>query len=224
MGWLEMKREKSSWKKAFLAAGAVGLALLLWPGEARGAQGGEESPMTGAHEVGAEQVRQFNQERIDRNRRALKVLLGWAATNVAVGVPAAIASEGRQQHFFEMTAAWNVVNGAIAGAGLVGMSREDPGQGDLWEAVGASHSLEKVLALNVGLNMAYIAAGGFLWERGLRTESDRLRGYGPAMMIQGGFLLGFDSILFVATRRHRRNFELRLQPIPQGVGVGVQWR
>ncbi len=231
MGLLKKKSKTSWWKSAALVAGAIGVATLCWPNSATAEDPVESQDSAEADAGGFEQLRvartdveQFNQGRIDRNRQAMAVLFGWAVTNMAVGIPGALTTDGRRQHFFEMTAAWNVVNAAIAGFGYVNSGREDAAAGDLIGSLSRAHSLEKVLLFNMGLNVAYIATGGYLWERGIRTDSDRLRGYGPAMMIQGGFLLGFDSILFATSRRDRRSFEGWLMPVDDGMGATVQMR
>ena len=56
----------------------------------------------------------------------------------------------------------------------------------------------KILLVNVGLDVAYIT-GGFLMKEMAKTresKQDLLRGYGRSLILQGGFLLAFDIILF----------------------------
>jgi hypothetical protein len=61
-------------------------------------------------------------------------------------------------------------------------------------------NFEKILLFNAGLDVGYMALGAFLWERGLRKDSDRLTGYGQSLILQGGFLFTFDLVLYFMNR------------------------
>lgn len=132
------------------------------------------------------------------SKRAMYVLGGWAVLNLAAGTAGRAGSSGRTRYFHEMNAAWNTVNLAIAGFSLMGLQHAD------FESAARTfrdaQQLDTFLLLNSGLDAAYIAAGGFLIERGLRLDRDRLVGYGRSMLIQGGFLLVFDVALYALHR------------------------
>ncbi|MEL6545149.1 MAG: hypothetical protein AAFQ82_11025, partial [Myxococcota bacterium] len=109
---------------------------------------------------------------------------------------------GRARYFHQMNAMWNVVNAGIATAGLLGL-RGELGQSvaplqALEEAVG----FEQILLFNAGLDVAYIVAGAYLYERGRGRDSPRLQGYGTSLWVQGGFLLAFDLAVFALTQQH----------------------
>jgi hypothetical protein len=55
-----------------------------------------------------------------------------------------------------------------------------------------SQTLEKVFFINTGLDVAYMAAAAFLWQRGEATNDRRFVGFGQALLLQGGFLFAFD--------------------------------
>ncbi len=145
-------------------------------------------------------LHEINQKRISLNSNAMMVLGGWAVTNITVGSVGMNQTSGTTKYFHEMNAAWNTVNLAIAGLGYYGLRNQSPDIG-LSETISEFHSLEKILLFNAGLNVGYIATGAYLWERGLRKEQDRLIGYGQSMILQGGFLLLFDSTLYLLSRR-----------------------
>ena len=90
--------------------------------------------------------------------------------------------------------------------------------------------MEKIFLVNVGLNVAYMAAGGMLWERGRRLGDERLEGYGPSLVLQGAFLVGFDTVMFWlqnrATRRFAEGLEVEFLGSVEVDGgmVGVQGR
>lgn len=124
------------------------------------------------------------------------VLGSWAVLNIFSGTAGHFLSEGRQKYFHQMNAGWGAVNLAIAGFSYASLSGIDPIAADLNNALRQAINLDKILLLNAGLDLGYIAAGAWLNERGLKKNSERLRGYGTSLMIQGGFLLVFDAVLY----------------------------
>lgn len=229
MGLFQTDETSNFWKSAALAAGAIGIATLLWPSDTSADQPDREShtaeqDLAQTETDATREVRQFNENRLTRNRRGMQTLLAWSALNIGTGTAGMLLTEGRTRHFHEMNAAWNVVNAAIAGFGYYAATSEDPDQGDRYEAVSSAHADEKLFLLNMGLNVSYIAGGAYLWERGVRTESDRLRGWGPSVIVQGAFLLVFDSTMYWLTRNHRRDFEISAGPRVADPGVAVQLR
>lgn len=142
---------------------------------------------------------QINQNRISMNSNGMLILGGWAVTNIAIGSIGMTQTSGNTKYFHQMNAAWNTVNLAIAGFGYYGLRDESPYIG-LSETITEFHNFEKILLFNAGLDVGYMAIGAYLWERGIRTDSERLRGYGQSMILQGAFLFVFDGILYFASR------------------------
>ncbi len=103
-------------------------------------------------------------------------LMLWALLSLGGGVLAL----GRAQApfwrgFWWMTGVWGLVNGGIAYWA--------------WTAPEPEPSLlARLLWLNAGLDLLYLALGVFLWTR----PRPLLKGYGLAVLVQGGFLLLFD--------------------------------
>jgi hypothetical protein len=139
-----------------------------------------------------------NRERLLLTRHAMLVLGGWALLNIGAGTAGALAvgpERPQLQAFLAGSAAWNGVNLAIAGLSLWSNLRTDPARLSLAETLAEGQQLQGLLLLNAGLDVAYLAAGAWLWERGLRTGGPRLVGFGQALLLQGGFLLLFDVAL-----------------------------
>ena len=70
--------------------------------------------------------------------------------------------------------------------------------------------------------VAYIATGGYMMERGMRKDQVRFRGYGQSLLIQGGFLLAFDTVLFILNNNHNQelyNILSNVSVSSQGVGM-----
>lgn len=144
-------------------------------------------------------LRDVNKERVRLNQNGMTVLGGWAAGNMIAGGIGMTQTTGNVQYFHQMNLAWNSVNLAIAGFGYFG-SQADPETFSFTETLKKYHRFENTLLFNAGIDIGYIATGAFLWERGLRTESTRLTGYGQSIIMQGAFLFTFDIIMFFASR------------------------
>jgi hypothetical protein len=106
----------------------------------------------------------------------VRVLGRWAVGSVVVG--ALLSGDPRTRGFGRQTAAWGVVDGAIA---LVGARRQAAGR------TTAPARLRRVLLVNAGLDVGYVAAGAWL------LRSSRWRGDGAAVLVQGAFLLWIDG-------------------------------
>ncbi|MCW2777870.1 MAG: hypothetical protein JWN17_1595 [Frankiales bacterium] len=113
--------------------------------------------------------------------RLTRVLGTWAAASVGTGALLARRSPG----FARQTAVWGLVDGAIAVVGAHGRARKGPTD---------PRRLRRVLLVNAGLDVGYLAAGAWLVRDG------RWRGDGAAVLVQGAFLLGLDSLAARALR------------------------
>lgn len=142
----------------------------------------------------------YNRDRIDLNKSAMLVLSGWAIGNIAVGSYGFLSGSGRTKYFHQMNAAWNVVNISIGAFAYYQYLHSNPSDFNLIQSINEARSIENILLLNIGLNVGYIATGAFLWERGIRKDHSRLLGYGPSLIMQGGFLLVFDSVIYALNK------------------------
>jgi hypothetical protein len=59
----------------------------------------------------------FNQERLDLNRKGMVVLGSWAGANLITNGILLSNSSGSDKYFYQMNVYWNVVNGTLAGLG-----------------------------------------------------------------------------------------------------------
>jgi hypothetical protein len=160
------------------------------------------------------------QDRARVNRTGMQVLLGWSALNMAGGTVGYFQTSGKNRYFHQMNAIWNVVNAGIAVSALSGMGADS--LASLPMAYKEGLTMEKVLLANAGLDVAYIATGGYMMERGMRKDQVRFRGYGQSLLIQGGFLLAFDTVLFILNNNHNQELYNILSSVSvssQGVGM-----
>jgi hypothetical protein len=147
----------------------------------------------------------FNKKRLQLNRSGMTVLGSWAVGNMAVGAVGYYNSSGSTKYFHQMNFFWNTVNLAIAGFGYYG-SLEGNGLGlSLAESIQEQNSLEKILLFNAGLDIGYMATGLYLRERSFNSTKNQemFKGYGESLILQGGFLLLFDGIMYFAQNKHQ---------------------
>lgn len=147
----------------------------------------------------------FNQERLEINKKNMLVLGGWSVTNMAVGSILSTQTEGSTKYFHQMNGIWNVVNLGIAAGGYFGSRKEAKKENwNLSETVTEHHKLQKILSLNIGLNVAYMATGVYLIERSKNDleNKDRWKGFGQSLILQGGFLFVFDIVQNQLHQKH----------------------
>jgi hypothetical protein len=122
----------------------------------------------------------------ETQRSSAKVLAGWSCLNLLWST-AELSRGSKEPHYHMMNRWWNVINLSLSGAMAFG--EPQPPQ-----------KLAKILAFNTGLDFAYMSAGLYLKARADGTkdvgESAKLRQYGNSLILQGGFLLAFDSVFW----------------------------
>lgn len=169
----------------------------------------------------------FHQSRNNINENAMLVLGGWAAANILFGTYGNFNAKGEAKYFHQFNALWNVVNLGIAAFGYFNAVNSDITSLTSLEILNDYNSLQSFLLLNAGLDVAYIMTGFYLKEKSKNSSStERLKGYGNSLLLQGGFLLAFDVALYFI---HQSNANINLYPqleslLAGGVGVGVNIR
>jgi hypothetical protein len=177
-----------------------------------------------AQDIFSDSLTSFHQSRMNINESAMLVLGSWAAANILVGAYGNFKATGEAKYFHQFNAAWNIVNLGIAAFGYFNAVNSDPSSMTNVEIIKDFNSLQNFLLLNAGLDVAYIATGFYLKERSKNSSSsERLRGYGNSLLLQGGFLLAFDVALYFI---HQHNADINLYPhlesfLAGGVGVGI---
>ena len=149
----------------------------------------------------------FTAERTRLDQRGLAVLGGWAVSNLVVSGIATGQTEGSAHYFHQMNIGWGAVNLALAGTGYLAARRASrQPTADRAANVRAQLRTENLYLFNAGLDVAYLATGFYLLEKGRNStasgSAERWRGYGQSLLLQGGFLLLFDGFQFAAHHRH----------------------
>lgn len=164
----------------------------------------------------------FLEKKTQIEKRSMATLAGWAGLNIVSGSIGWATTENESKYFNQMNVAWNIVN---LGISLPSLLRKHPKNLSNAEIMRQQHTIEKVLLLNVGLDVAYVTSGFLLKEMSKNNPDNyhRYRGFGNSLLLQGGFLFVFDIIQFVVHQQHRKkgaqNLSSGLSLSKQGIGL-----
>jgi hypothetical protein len=125
------------------------------------------------------------------------VLGGWAVTNIAVGVGGWAASHDgtSQRYFYQMTTLWNVANLGVAAYGFI-VAQNSQNRLSAPASNSAQSNMERTFLINTGLDVVYVGLGFFIDHSGAAHNSAIKKGYGSAIILQGAFLLIFDTTMY----------------------------
>ena len=152
-----------------------------------------------------DQAGEFYSQSLRINNTGMFVLGSWALANIGTGAYGWATREGHSKYFNQMNMFWNFVNLSIAGFALYNNYSLDYSMMTADELMKRHMNTEKVLLINAGLDLGYMGAGLLLKHLSANSvkRPDMLKGYGNSLLLQGGFLLAFDAILYFALRALR---------------------
>jgi hypothetical protein len=165
----------------------------------------------------------YNKERVKITKNSMLVLGSWAVGNIIWGGVgwAGSKTDGSHKYFHQMNFAWGAVNGLLAGISLAGSKKLNRTM-SFSESVKAQRNTEKLYLINAGLDVAYIGTGAWLVQKSKTSGAKnpaQLEGFGNSLMIQGGFLLLFDGIMYAIHNKRGKqlfkqldNFQLSAGP------------
>lgn len=158
----------------------------------------------------------FHAGSLRTSNTGMYILGSWAMANMAAGAYLWTTAAGDMKYFGQMNLFWNVVNLSIAGFALWGNYTTDfslmPGD----ELLARHLKTENLLLINSALDVGYIGAGFLLRYLSAKSvnRADLLKGYGSSVIMQGGFLLLFDLVMYGIMRGQRVDFL-------QGMGMAI---
>ena len=169
----------------------------------------------------------YNAQKNNIDKTGFTVLGSWGAANIIYGAIATSGAHGSNKYFNQMNAIWGATNLGLAALSYVGIKKE----------IGSNYAstlkdqikLQKIFLFNAGLDLTYIATGLFLNERSKNVikDSDKFKGYGESVMMQGGGLLIFDIVMYTLHNRHSEKLyklaeKVQLTVSPGRVGMLVK--
>lgn len=159
------------------------------------------------------------------NNTGMIVLGSWAITNIAIGVYGWSNFTGQRKYFHQMNALWNVVNISIAGYALYSNMQTHYSDWSTDELLKKMVKTENLYLINGALDIAYIGTGVLLRHLSLKSEksADLLGGYAKSLILQGGFLLFFDLVMYGVLKTRRSDFmdDVYLSLLPEINGISV---
>ncbi|MEI7583746.1 hypothetical protein [Runella sp.] len=179
------------------------------------------------HAQSATTLQEITERQAHLQRVSTLTLAGWSVANLAVSGIAIGQAEGSNRYFHEMNLYWNAVNVGIAGIGLLSL-RKKHSSSTVSSVVKEHYALQNSLLLNTGLDLAYVTSGFWLLDKS-KTElspirNDRFRGFGQAVIVQGGFLLVFDLTNYFIHRSDNPRLHRLLDTIAiNGNGVSLKF-
>lgn len=170
----------------------------------------------------------FEQQRINYNKKGMALLGGWSAANIIVSAFAGKTGNQQTHYFHNMNVMWNSVNLALATVSYISASKETTNNLTLTNVLNHQNKTEKLFLFNAGLDVAYITGGFYLKEKGnSKVNPSKLKGYGNAVVVQGGFLLLFDAIMYAVHNKHGKalnTFTDKVQLAGSAAGVAMVYR
>ena len=154
----------------------------------------------------------FVDHKFNISLRGTHALLSWSAVNLGTGIYGSVSTDGRIHYFHQMNAFWGGINLIISAAGYANLRRTKNQPIFLHRAELDQKKTEHAFMFNMGLDALYIGGGAALIEFAKSDDlnQDRIEGYGYSIIMQGAFLLTFDSVLYLI---HRNNRKRRLDPL-----------
>ncbi|MBS1531954.1 MAG: hypothetical protein JSU01_16765 [Bacteroidetes bacterium] len=190
-------------------------------------------------------LKAYNTNRIRITSNGMDVLGAWGLVNLGTGawlnwgtgsktvlvtdgqnlVPARVSTISPElKYFAQMNTIWGSVDFVTALLGYTGAQKDIRKNLSAAESLQRQNRIEKIFFVNGCLDVAYIGAGLYLKLAGDSRNSVMMRGYGESILMQGGFLLIFDGLMYKSEKANGsklRNF-LEKHPISfDGRRVGI---
>ncbi len=124
-----------------------------------------------------------------------KRLLQWGGLSTGMGAVLMTWGSSFWRGVGSQFAGWGVIDALIGWFGLRSGQKQatQPEAHKPASQSEASRKLQRVLAINTGLDVLYVTAG--LWLSGTKGKKNPFwRGAGIGIVVQGGFLFAFDLI------------------------------
>ena len=173
-------------------------------------------------------LKSFDQQRISITKKGMLTLGGWSAANIIAGAIGSGANNRQTHYFHQMNMIWGATNLLFAGLGYWGATKENSNDITLTKVLLHQNRIEKTFLFNAGLDLTYVTAGLYLTERSRRkSDPSQLKGYGNSIMLQGGFLLLFDAVMYSLHHGHGKKlapFTDKVMVMAAPTGFAVNYR
>ena len=150
----------------------------------------------------------FEQERVRYSKNAMIGLAGWSVANIVGSGIATNTRNKEMRYFHQMNVMWGGINLAIAGLGYWGAGREKIDNPTMESVQKHQRKIEKTYLINAGLDVVYVGAGLLMNKTSDNQKNpEKFKGYGNSIMMQGGFLLLYDAVMYAIHRKHGKQLK-----------------
>lgn len=164
----------------------------------------------------------FEKERVRISKNAMITLAGWSAANIIVSGIATKTHNAENRNFHQMNVMWGGINLAIAGLGYWGAQKEKIDNPTPESVMKHQKRIEKTYLINAGLDVVYVASGLLMNQTSDNQKNpEKFKGYGNSIMLQGGFLLLYDGIMYAIHRGHGKQLKGLGDKVTLNAGPGA---
>lgn len=150
-----------------------------------------------------DEVRDFDARFLMILNKHLAVLAWWCFLHLIIGIPMLLWSAGWLWYFATMNISWALINLWIVFKLYDHIYHRRFRKGNVYRRFQIQQHVEKMLALNIGLDISYCLAGLYMSTWMGEGPSGMWVGFGYAVLLQGGYLLIHDISFFIL---HHRNY------------------
>ena len=150
-----------------------------------------------------DEVRDFDARFLIILNKHLAVLAWWCFLHLLIGIPMLLWSAGWLWYFATMNISWALINLWIVFKLYDHIYHRRFRKGNVYRRFQIQQHVEKMLALNIGLDISYCLAGLYMSSWIGEGTSGMWAGFGNAVLLQGGYLLIHDISFFIL---HHRNY------------------
>ena len=155
----------------------------------------------------------------------MAVLGSWGVANLGVGAIGWSSSRSNEsRYFYQMNTIWGSANFVTALIGYTGLQNNKKKHLTAAETLKEQEKIEKIFLVNGAFDIAYIGTGLYLKLAGDSRNSPIMKGYGESILLQGGFLLIFDGLMYKAEKQNGSKLRHFLEKNPitfDGRKVGI---
>ena len=170
-------------------------------------------------------LKYYNNLRINTTTHGLEVLGAWGIANTGISAIGWVNSTTPQsRYFYQMNTIWGGADFLTAVLGYTGTKKLMNKNLSAAELLERQEKLVKVFKINSYFDIGYLGAGAYLTLAGNSRNSPIMKGYGESILLQGGFLLIFDSLMYKAEKGNSTKLRQFLEKHPitfDGRRVGI---
>lgn len=164
----------------------------------------------------------FEKERVRYTKNSMAVLAGWSVVNIVGSGLATKTHNAEVRAFHQMNVMWGGINLALSGLGYFGASPEKINNPVLADVMKHQNRIEKTYLINLGLDVVYVGSGLLMNKTSDNQKNpEKFEGYGNSIILQGGFLLLYDAIVYSIHHKHGKQLKGMNDKVSLNAGPGA---